>query len=69
MEINVDMTAASRRYAELTDQEKEVIRRFMNSPVRNIIRKLFGEELNSLLGNFMLPIAERGEGLATRQRP
>ena len=69
MEINVDMTAASRRYAELTDQEKEIIRRFMNSPVRGIIRKLFGGELDKLLGNFMLPMSERGRGLATRQRP
>ena len=38
MEINVDMAAASRRYAELSDQEKEIIRKFMNSPVRDIIR-------------------------------
>ena len=69
MEINVDMAAASRRYAELSDQEKEIIRRFMNSPVRDIIRKLFGNELDKLLGNFMLPMSERGKGLATRQRP
>ena len=63
------MTAATSRYAELTDQEKEIIRRFMNSPVRGIIRKLFGGELDRMLGNFMLPMSERGEGLATRQRP
>ena len=69
MEINVDMTAATSRYAELTDQEKEIVRRFMNSPVRGIIRKLFGEELDGMLGNFMLPMSERGKGLATRQRP
>tara|TARA_R110002020_G_scaffold391572_1_gene601973 strand:+ start:1214 stop:1423 length:210 start_codon:yes stop_codon:yes gene_type:complete len=69
MEINVDMAAASRRYAELSDQEKEIIRKFMNSPVRDIIRKLFGNELDKLLGNFMLPMSERGKGLATRQRP
>ena len=69
MEINVDMAAASRRYAELSDQEKEIIRKFMNSPVRDIIRKLFGNELDKLLGNFMLPLSERGKGLATRQRP
>ena len=69
MEINVDMTTASRRYAELSDQEKEIIRKFMNSPVRDIIRKLFGNELDKLLGNFMLPMSERGKGLATRQRP
>ena len=69
MEINVDMAAESRRYAELSDQEKEIIRKFMNSPVRDIIRKLFGNELDKLLGNFMLPMSERGKGLATRQRP
>ena len=63
------MAAASRRYAELSDQEKEIIRKFMNSPVRDIIRKLFGNELDKLLGNFMLPMSERGKGLATRQRP
>tara|TARA_R100001244_G_scaffold16496_1_gene17923 strand:+ start:379 stop:588 length:210 start_codon:yes stop_codon:yes gene_type:complete len=69
MEINVDMTAATSRYAELTEQEKEIVRRFMNSPVRGIIRKLFGEELDRMLGSFMLPMSERGKGLATRQRP
>jgi hypothetical protein len=64
MEINIER--AYEEYAKLTDEEKEIVRRFMNSELRSIIIKVFGPELDAALGSFMLPLAERGRGLAAR---
>ena len=52
--------------ANLTDEEKEIIRRSMNGPARTIIGKVFGAASDAALGQFMLPRAERGTGLACK---
>lgn len=64
MEINIQQIRQN--YANLTDEEKEIIRRLMNSPARGVIAKVFGPEFDAALGQFMLPMAERGRGLAAR---
>ena len=65
MEINLKQ--AYQNYANLSDDEKETIRKFMSGPARRIIGKVFGEEFDSALGAFMLPKAKRGKGLASQQ--
>jgi hypothetical protein len=64
--MELDLAQAQQNYANLSDEEKEVIRRLMNGPARQIIGKVFGPEFDSALGSFMLPMAERGKGLAAR---
>lgn len=65
--MELDIMEIRRNYSNLTDEEKEIIRKVMNGPARNIIGKVFGPEFDAALGQFMLPIAERGKGLAARQ--
>jgi len=65
--MKLDLMQARENYMNLSDEEKEIIRRFMNGPARDIIGKVFGAEFNSALGNFMLPLAERGAGLASKK--
>ena len=64
--MELDLVQAKENYMNLSDEEKELIRRLMNGPARQIIAKVFGPEFDAALGNFMLPIAERGRGLAAR---
>ena len=64
--MEIDIQQIRQNYANLTDEEKEIIRRVMNGPAREIIGKVFGPEFNAALGQFMLPMAERGRGLAAR---
>ena len=65
MEIN--MKQAYQNYANLSDADKEIIRKFMAGPARRIIGKGFGDEFDTALGAFMLPKAKRGKGLASQQ--
>ena len=64
--MEIDIQQIRQNYANLTDEEKEIIRRVMNGPARTIIGKVFGLEFDAALGQFMLPRAERGTGLASR---
>lgn len=64
--MQLDLAQARTNYMNLSEDEKETIRKFMNSPARNIVSKVFGSEFEAALGNFMLPKAERGKGLASR---
>jgi hypothetical protein len=64
--MELDLAQAQQNYANLSDEEKEIIRRLMNGPARQIIAKVFGPEFDAALGSFMLPLAERGRGLAAR---
>ena len=64
MEINLQEIREN--YARLSDEEKETIRRFMNGPARIIIGKIFGEDFDRALGQFMVPKSNRGRGLAAR---
>jgi hypothetical protein len=65
--MEIDIQQVRQNYANLSDEEKEIIRRVMNSPAREVISKVFGPEFDAALGQFMLPMAQRGRGLATRQ--
>jgi hypothetical protein len=65
--MEIDIQDIRNNYANLTDDEKEIIRKLMNGPARAVIGKVFGPEFDAALGQFMLPIAERGKGLAARQ--
>ena len=64
--MELDLVQARDNYMNLSDDEKEVVRRLMRGPARQIISKVFGADFDAALGQFMLPIAERGKGLATR---
>jgi len=64
--MEIDLLKARENYINLSEDEKEVIRRLMRGPSRAIIAKVFGSDFDSALGSFMLPMAERGRGLATR---
>jgi hypothetical protein len=64
--MELDLVQARENYMNLSDEEKEIIRRLMNGPARQVISKVFGPELDAALGSFMLPLAERGRGLAAR---
>jgi|10_taG_2_1085330.scaffolds.fasta_scaffold55002_2 hypothetical protein len=65
--MTIDMAQAYKKYAQLTQQEKELVRKFMNSSIRQVIRKIFGNHIDIILGTFMLPKSQRGNGLATQQ--
>jgi len=65
--MELDIQEIKQNYANLTDEEKEIIRRLMNSPARSVIAKVFGTEFDAALGQFMLPMSQRGKGLAARQ--
>ena len=65
--MELDIKKAYDNYDKLTEEEKEVVRRFMNSELRTIIAKVFGRELDMALGNCMLPLAQRGKGLASKK--
>ena len=65
--MEIDMKQAYQNYANLSDAEKETIRKFMAGPARRIIGKVFGDEFDTALGAFMLPKAKRGKGLASQQ--
>tara|TARA_R110000751_G_scaffold19353_1_gene57882 strand:+ start:253 stop:579 length:327 start_codon:yes stop_codon:yes gene_type:complete len=64
--MSINMADAYKNFASLSDEEQELTRKFMNSPVRQIIRKIFGKDIDAMLGSFMLPISQRGKGLATK---
>tara|TARA_A100000171_G_C2024968_1_gene92918 strand:- start:51 stop:248 length:198 start_codon:yes stop_codon:yes gene_type:complete len=64
--MEIDLEKAYDNYDRLSEEEKEIIRNVMRGPTREIIRKVFGQEFDNALGSFMLPISERGRGLATR---
>jgi len=65
--MELDIQEIRQNYASLTDEEKEIIRKLMNSPARSVISKVFGPEFDAALGQFMLPMSQRGKGLAARQ--
>ena len=65
--MEIDMKQAYQNYANLSDDEKETIRKFMAGPARRVISKVLGDEFDTALGAFMLPKAKRGKGLASQQ--
>ena len=53
--MEVDMEMATKAYAELSEQEKEIIREAVDSPLMGILAKVFGQELVQALGSFNRP--------------
>ena len=64
--MEIDLQQAYDAYAKLSDKEKDMIRKVMTGPERDILKKIFGMEFVSAMGNFMLPLAKRGKGLASK---
>tara|TARA_E500000318_G_scaffold51654_2_gene48300 strand:+ start:3795 stop:4001 length:207 start_codon:yes stop_codon:yes gene_type:complete len=66
--MELDFQEIYDNYSELTPEEREVVRKFMNSDVRRIIGKVFGADFDAALGQFMkpLPEAQQKKGLAAK---
>ena len=66
--MELDFQEIYNNYSELTPEEREVVRKFMNSDVRRIIGKVFGADFDAALGQFMKPLPEKKQkkGLAAK---
>jgi len=49
------MEMATKAYAQLSEQEKEIIREAVDSPLMGILAKVFGQEFIQALGSFNKP--------------
>jgi len=52
------MEMAAQAYAQLSEQEKEIVREAVDSPLMGILTKVFGEEFVQALGSFNRPARE-----------
>lgn len=67
--MELDFQKIYDNYASLTTEEREVIRKFMNSPARRIVGKVFGADFDAALGSFLEPLPEKQrKGLAAKQK-
>jgi hypothetical protein len=66
--MEIDLEKIYRNYEGLTLEEREVIRKFMNSDARRIIGKVFGADFDAALGQFIKPLPEKQQkkGLAAK---
>ena len=66
--MELDFQEIYNNYEALTAEEREVVRKFMNSDVRRFIGKVFGADFDAALGQFMKPLPEKQQkkGLAAR---
>ena len=53
--MEVNMEQATQAYAQLSEQEKEIVREAVDSPLMGILAKVFGEEFIQALGSFNRP--------------
>jgi hypothetical protein len=53
--MEVNMEQATQAYAQLSEQEKEIVREAVDSPLMGILAKVFGEEFVQALGSFNRP--------------
>jgi hypothetical protein len=53
--MELDMEQAIQAYNQLSDQEKEMIREAVDSPLMGILAKVFGQEFIQALGSFNKP--------------
>ena len=53
--MEVNMEQATQAYAQLSEQEKEIIREAVDSPLMGILAKVFGQEFVQALGSFNRP--------------
>lgn len=49
------MEQATQAYAQLSEQEKEIVREAVDSPLMGILAKVFGQEFVQALGSFNRP--------------
>ena len=55
--MEIDLDGAYKKYVNLNEEEKNIIRSFMNGPARKIIGTLFGPDFEMALGTFAAPAA------------
>tara|TARA_E500000318_G_C3376446_1_gene140526 strand:- start:230 stop:427 length:198 start_codon:yes stop_codon:yes gene_type:complete len=65
--MEIDLQRAYDEYENLSDEEKEMIRKVMTGKARSVIRKVFGDDFDAALGEFILPRSKRGKGLASQK--
>lgn len=67
--MELDFQEIYDNYSALSPEERETVRKFMNSDVRRIIGKVFGPDFDSALGQFMEPLPEKKQkkGLAAKK--
>ena len=53
--MEVNMEQATQAYAQLSEQEKEIVREAVDSPLMGILAKVFGKEFIQALGSFNRP--------------
>jgi hypothetical protein len=53
--MEVNMEQATQAYAQLSEQEKEIVREAVDSPLMGILAKVFGQEFIQALGSFNRP--------------
>lgn len=53
--MEVNMEQATQAYAQLSEQEKEIVREAVDSPLMGILAKVFGQEFVQALGSFNRP--------------
>ena len=66
--MEIDLDGAYKRYADLNEEEKNIIRNFMNGPARKIIGTLFGPDFERALGTFAAPSPPSAPTPAPKQR-
>ena len=53
--MEVNMEQATQAYAQLSEQEKEIVREAVDSHLMGILAKVFGQEFIQALGSFNRP--------------
>ena len=51
--MEIDLQRAYDEYENLSDEEKEMIRKVMTGKARSVIRKVFGDDFDAALGEFI----------------
>ena len=53
--MQLDMEMATKAYTQLSEQEKEIVREAVDSPLMGILAKVFGQEFVQALGSLNRP--------------
>ncbi len=64
--MEIDFIEVWNNYEQLSEEEKTIIRKAMNGPVREVIAKVFGAEFDRMLGQFATAEPAPRRGLAAR---
>ena len=66
--MQIDMEMAAKAYAELSEQEKEIVREAVDSPLMGILTKVFGQEFVASINSFRLRKPQRKMDAEMRQQ-